>query len=105
MGVPIIPFEKKIAGLDKARNIRTKRSHIKKMLKSGEINLPDILNDYEKYRSYIENMKLIDILVSLPKTGMVKAKRILSELNISERKKINGLSTRQIKAFKEYFNL
>jgi len=105
MGVPVVPFEKKIASLDKARNIRTKRSQIKKALKSGKINLPDILNNYEKYCSYIENMKLIDILASLPKIGIVKAKRILSELNISERKKINGLSPRQVKAFKEYFNL
>jgi len=105
MGVPVVSFEKKLASLDKARNIRAKRSRMKKMLKSGEIDLSGILDNYEKYCSYIGNMKLIDILVSLPKIGIVKAKKILSELNISERKKINGLSSRQVKAFKEYFNL
>ncbi len=88
-----------------ARYIRKKRSETKIALKKGNLNLNKLLNDNDLYREVISNMKVFELLKSLPGTGRVSADKILKKLKISYCKKMGGLGKNQKKNFLNYFNI
>lgn len=88
-----------------ARFIRKKRSGVKRALKKGDLNLKKLLNDNELYKEIISNMKVFELLKSLPKTGSVSADKILKKLKINRCKKMGGLGKSQKKNFLNYFNI
>ena len=71
-----------------ARFIRKKRSETKRALKKGDLNLNKLLNDNDLYKEIISNMKVFELLKSLPKTGRVNADKILKKLKINYCKKL-----------------
>jgi ERCC4-type nuclease len=93
------------ADLEKARSVRKRRSEIKKELKEGTLSLNDLLNHKDIYAVFIRNMKVIEIVSSLPGIGKVNAEKILKKLNISLIKKINGLGKIQAENFLKYFKV
>jgi hypothetical protein len=88
-----------------ARNIRKMRSVIKADIKIGRTNIEKVLSDKDIYEKYIANMKLIDIVGSLPGYGKKSAEKILARLKISACKTIRGLGKKQYANFIEYFNI
>jgi hypothetical protein len=88
-----------------ARFIRKKRSVIKKALKNGDLNLSSLINDDDLYKEIISNMKIFELIKSLPKTGRVSAEKILKKLKISYCKKMGGLGKNQRKKFLSYFDI
>ena len=88
-----------------ARFIRKKRSVTKRALKNGDLSLNNLLNDSDLYKETIYNMKVFELLKSLPKTGRVNADKILKKLKINYCKRVGGLGKNQKKNFLNYFNI
>jgi hypothetical protein len=88
-----------------ARFIRKKRSEVKRALKKGDLNLSRLLNDKDLYKEIISNMKVFELLKSLPEIGIVRADKILKKLKINYCKKMGGLGKKQKKNFLNYFNI
>jgi len=100
----MIPKQVPLSDIKNARKVRKVRSDLKKNLKNGKISISEAFSDISFYNN-IKDMKVIDIVSSLPKTGRVSAVNILDELKISPCKKINGLGSQQKKNFCRYFGL
>ena len=86
-----------------ARKIRKIRSDLKKDLKKGKITLKKIFEDKSIYDYYIKNMKIFDIICSLPEIGTTRALKIMKKLKISNCKKVGGLGKKQKENFYHYF--
>jgi hypothetical protein len=94
-----------LSDIEKARNIRKMRSVIKANIKSCKISLEKVFSDKDIYEKYIANMKLIDLVSSLPGYGKKSGEKILTRLKISRCKTIKGLGQKQHASFIEYFNI
>jgi len=103
MNIPIISDEKKVEALIYARSVRKKRSDIKKGLKSKVISLNELLDDKNEYHIVFMDMKIMDILMSLPNFGVMRSRKTLQKLQISHRKKFNGLGNKQKLRIFDYF--
>ena len=91
--------------LEYARLVRKKRSDIKKSLKKGYLNLNQLFNDGDLYSNYIANMKILNLVGSLPNIGSVNTKKILRKLKISLIKRVKGLGKNQKVIFFKYFGI
>jgi hypothetical protein len=94
-----------LSDIENARNVRKMRSVIKADIKNSKINIEKVLSDKNSYEKYIANMKLIDLVTSLPGYGKKRGKKILAKLKISRCKTIKGLGKKQYASFIEYFNV
>jgi DNA uptake protein ComE-like DNA-binding protein len=103
--VPFISQEKRKESLEKARLFKIQRAKIKQSIKKGIVNFNEIFGENKNYKDIVSNMKLIDLIKSLPGIGEIKAKRILNGLKISERKTVKGLGEKQKEVFKKYFKI
>jgi len=77
--------------LNRANEVRTQRARLKKDLKAGRSVHPLLLHPPE----WLETLKVIELLLSVPKYGRVKANKVLTQCRISPSKTIGGLSERQ----------
>jgi hypothetical protein len=91
--------------IEYARFIRKKRSEVKKELKKGKMTLTVLFSDKVNYGSCIDNMRLYNLIKSLPGFGKVKTEKLMKRLNISFCKRLNGLGRNQKKKFFQYFNI
>ncbi|MCE5330233.1 hypothetical protein LLG07_07895 [bacterium] len=105
MGVPFISKEKRDESLKKARYYKIQRSEIKQSIKNGHMCLSDVFESDEKLKDIVANIKIVDIVKSLPGIGEVKAKKILKNLSISDKKTLKGLGEKQKENFKKYFGI
>ena len=105
MSFPHISREKRDESLKKARYYKSRRSEIKKSIKKGMAPFNTFFTEGNSCSDIIANMKLADMIKSIPGVGDIKAQKIMKTLNISERKTIKGLSRRQEENFKKYFKI
>ena len=105
MNVPHISKEKRDVGLIKARYYKAQRSEIKQSIKKGLVDFNTFFSESNCRNDVISNMKLIDMIKSIPGVGDIKAQKILKSLSISWRKTIKGLSKKQQENFKKYFKI
>ena len=96
-----IPF----ADIEKARQIRNKRSVLKQKMKKGEITVKDVFSSKEMYFECFANMRVIEFVSALPGYGPVIASRLMDELKINKCKKLKGLGRRQSRDFFKFFNI
>ena|SRR3990172_2324991 len=89
---PSRSLDQRMDALRRANDIRVKRAQLKKDLKSGSVNIEDILSSPPEY---VGTAKVVDMLMAVPKFGRVKAARFLNQCRISPSKTIAGLSDRQ----------
>src|ERR687888_212215 len=82
----------RMAALERANEIRTKRAKLKRDLRTGKVNPQGLLLSPPEY---ILTAKVSDMLMSVPKYGKVKVNKILTQCRISPSKTIGGLSARQ----------
>jgi hypothetical protein len=94
-----------LSDIENARNIRKMRSVIKADIKNSRISIEKVLSEKDKYEKCIANMKLIDLVSSLPGYGKKSGEKILARLKISNCKTIKGLGKKQYSSFIEYFNI
>lgn len=85
-------IQQHMAALQLANTVRTKRSTLKRDLKTQRISIRDVLL---KPPEYISTMKIFDLLVACPKYGRIRVNTLLKTCLISASKPIGMLSERQ----------
>lgn len=76
--------------LDRANEVRVYRADLKRRIAAGETPLSDALAD-----EMCATMRVVDLLLVVPKVGRVKADRVLRRAHISPSKRVRGLTDRQ----------
>lgn len=90
--VPERTVVQRMTALDRANEIRVYRANLKKDLKAGRKTIHTILLDPPEL---ILSMKILDLLMHVPKYGRVKCNKVLQLCRISPSKTIGGMSPRQ----------
>jgi hypothetical protein len=85
-------LDQRMEALRRANQIRSSRAQLKRDLKSGAVNIRDIIADPPEY---VQTAKVYDMLLAVPKYGKVKATRFINHCRISQGKTVGGLSERQ----------
>lgn len=81
-----------MTALNEANRIRAVRANLKKDLKAGKKSVYDILRNPH---NDVKTMKLLDLMLAVPKYGRVKVDKVLKLTRISPSKTLSGLSDRQ----------
>lgn len=82
----------RMAALQEANRIRTRRAQLKRDLKAGRRNIADLLLEPPEW---LETAKVAGIILAVPKIGRSKVNRILSQAAVSPSKTVAGLTHRQ----------
>ena len=85
-------LDQRMDALNRANDIRSRRAQLKKDLKSGRVQINDVISDPP---DYVMTAKVFDMLLAVPKNGKVKATRFINHCRISQGKTVGGLSERQ----------
>ncbi len=85
-------FAQQMDALQRANEIRSARAHLKRELKAGRVQIHTVLLDPP---DYLQNAKVSELLLAVPKYGRVKVNRLLLQCRISSSKTLGGLSERQ----------
>jgi hypothetical protein len=89
---PLRSLDQRMEALKRANDIRVRRAKLKKDLKTGSVQIEQILSNPPEF---VSTAKVFDILMAVPKFGRVKASRFLNQCRISQSKTVGGLSERQ----------
>lgn len=89
---PNRPIEVRLAASKKGVEVRQKRAGLKKQIKRGQISVIDILRDPPDYAMKI---RALDLIRSVSKIGNTRARKIMQECGIHERRRIQGLGSKQ----------
>lgn len=89
---PTRSLDQRMVALKKANTIRTTRAEWKRDVKRREVDALDVLFDPP---AEFETMKVLDVLMAMPKCGRVKANKVLQVARVSSSKTLVGLSARQ----------
>lgn len=92
MDVPDRSFDQRMAALDQANAVRSYRANLKRDIKAQRVNVVDILTDPPQKA---ETMRVVDLLLSIPKLGRVKVNALVRRCRISPSKTVGGMSDRQ----------
>lgn len=84
--------DRKIA-LQKAAEARQKRAELRSKIKSGQTSFAEVMR--RSADPIVARMRVSTLLESLPGFGKAKAHKIMSELEISESRRVQGLGARQ----------
>lgn len=87
----------RMEALQRANRVRTIRSVLKRDLKAGRLDWRDVLvgDETGHVHADVASMKVLDLVLSIPKVGRVKARKALDVHRISPHKTLAGLSGRQ----------
>lgn len=94
MALPQLSPEQRQAALEKAALVRRQRAEIKEQLKKGDLKLSDALKR-AKDDDVIGKLKVKALLTALPGIGTARAESIMTEIGISETRRVAGLGTVQ----------
>ena len=89
---PARSFAQQMDALRRANEIRSARAVLKRDLKAGRVQIHGVLLDPPEY---LQNAKVSELLLAVPKYGRVKVNRLLTVCRISPSKTLGGLSERQ----------
>ena len=89
---PQLTPEQRTAALAKAGEARAARAEIKARLKMGSMTLADALSSTD---GNVAKLKVVSLLESLPGVGKVKARRIMSDIEIADNRRVQGLGGQQ----------
>ncbi len=84
--------DQRMLALRSAHEIRSLRAQLKRDLKAGRVSIAALLVEPP---AWLQTMKVLDLLLALPKVGRVKAAKLLDSCRVSPSKTIGGLSERQ----------
>lgn len=82
----------RMEALKKGDAIRLRRANLKRDLKAGRVLVQDLL---EEPPEYALRMKVIDIILNVPKFGPIKANHVLHMSQLSLNKTLGELTPRQ----------
>ncbi len=99
---PSLTPEQRQAALAKAAEARRVRAEVKEKLKMGSLSLKELFDQGDR-DDILAKLKVVSVLESLPGVGKVRARRIMTELEISESRRLRGLGRNQREALLETF--
>ena len=85
-------FDQQMEALRRANEIRSARATLKRDLKASRVHIHGVLLDPPEF---LQNAKVSELLLAVPKYGRVKVNRLLTQCRISPSKTLGGLSERQ----------
>ena len=94
MAIPQLSQEDRAKALQKAQQMRSKRTELRAELKTGKVTLEQVLAKAEA-DEVIGKMRVKYLLESLPQVGKITAAKIMEEIGIDEARRIQGLGNRQ----------
>ncbi len=93
MALPNLSPEDRKKALEKAAQARQARAELRQKIKSGKMSFADVMKKSDD--PIVARMKVATLLESLPGFGKAKAAKIMSEFEISESRRVQGLGARQ----------
>ncbi len=102
MALPPLTPEQRAAALEKAAAARRERAVVKNRLKNSGASLVEVLKEGQ-VNEVIGKMKVSAVLESLPGVGKVRARKLMTDLGISESRRVRGLGTNQLAALEREF--
>jgi hypothetical protein len=103
---PTLTPEQRQLALEKAAVARRQRAEVKDKLKIGSLSLRELFaaaDTKDESGEMLAKLKVVSVLESLPGVGKVRARNIMTELDISESRRLRGLGTNQRRALLEKF--
>ncbi|MEV8426558.1 integration host factor, actinobacterial type [Streptomyces niveus] len=92
MALPPLTLSQRAAALEKALSVRRERADLMTALKSGDLTLPALL---AREDDVVGKLRVRRLLESLPGIGSIRAGQLLTDLEISERRRVQGLGAKQ----------
>jgi hypothetical protein len=95
---PSLTPEQRQLALQKAAAARRQRAEVKDKLKIGSLSLAELFEAADRKDEageMLAKLKVVSALESLPGVGKVRARNIMTELDISESRRLRGLGTNQ----------
>jgi DNA uptake protein ComE-like DNA-binding protein len=93
MALPNLSEADRKKALEKAAKARQARADLRQKIKNREISFADVMKKSDD--PIVARMKVSTLLESLPGFGKAKAAKIMSELDISASRRVQGLGARQ----------
>ncbi len=93
MALPNLSPEDRRKALEKAAQARQARADLRQAIKAGTMSFADVMKKADD--PIVARMKVSTLLESLPGFGKAKAAKIMSEFEISESRRVQGLGARQ----------
>jgi hypothetical protein len=103
---PSLTPEQRQQALQKAAAARRQRAEVKDKLKIGSLSLSELFEQADRgddSGKMLAKLKVVSVLESLPGVGKVRARNIMSELDISETRRLQGLGTNQRRSLLDRF--
>jgi GNAT superfamily N-acetyltransferase len=100
--IPPLSNEQRLEARHAATEARRRRAQIKHGLRTGELNLADVLELAER-DEVVAHTKVVDALKALPRVGVVRAEKIMARLDIAPNRRLRGLGKHQVAALIEEF--
>ncbi len=91
--------EQRAAALEKAREVRAKRSELTSKLSMGMITAAEALDQVSD--PVIGRMKVKSFVGALPGYGKVKTENLMEQLGIPADRRLQGLGAKQMASLKE----
>src|SRR5699024_2624446 len=88
--------------LEKAAEARATRAEVKNRLKYSGGKLSEVIAEGQK-NDAVRKLKVLALLESLPGVGKVTAREVMTEVGISESRRVRGLGPQQINKLVERF--
>ncbi|MPV38196.1 integration host factor, actinobacterial type [Georgenia subflava] len=102
MALPPLTPEQRSAALAKAAAARTTRAEVKNKLKYNQVTLSEVL-EAARTDEALGKLKVVSLLESLPGIGKATARSLMSEIGISEARRVRGLGPHQSASLVERF--
>lgn len=90
--VPERTLVQRMDALARANHVRVRKAELKREVKAGRVGAVDVLLDPPEF---METAKVIELLLSMPRVGRVKANKVLARCRVSPSKSLGGLTVRQ----------
>ncbi len=93
MALPNLSPEDRKKALEKAAQARQARAELRQKIKSGAMSFADVMAKSDD--PIVARMKVATLLESLPGFGKAKAAKVMTEFEISDSRRVQGLGARQ----------
>jgi hypothetical protein len=93
MALPNLSEADRKKALEKAAQARQARAELRQKIKSGSMTFAQVMKKSDD--PIVARMKVATLLESLPGFGKAKAAKVMTELEISPSRRVQGLGARQ----------